>query len=385
MRAGRRNVRITHPDKVLFPDADHEGRPRRVLPRRRAGDAAPRPRPARVDAALQRRHRRGPASSTRTSRRARRSGCRRVEVPKKGGTVRHVLANEAADARVAGQPELHHAARVDGARRPPRPPRPDRVRPRPVGRRLRPRAPHGARRSARSCARRAASRTRWSPARAASTSSSRSAAATPTTRCTTRRSRSRTSSSSAAPHELTTEFCKEKRDGPAVRRRQPQRPGADRGAAVRRAPAAGRAGRHAAALGGARRPRACRPTRWTLRDRARAPRARRRPVGRHRPRGRRAPAVRLIARVGTPGVGENATHGVAARPAPDRLAEDRRPELPRASVVYWPSTRDEGAMGLVLNRPAETTVGEAVPDLEWLAERRRRRRLRRRPGVARRR
>ena len=28
---------------------------------------------------------------------------------------------------------------------------------------------------------------------------------------------------------------------------------------------------------------------------------------------------------------------------------------------------DEGAMGLVLNRAAETTVGEAVPDLAWLA------------------
>ena len=38
----------------------------------------------------------------------------------------------------------------------------------------------------------------------------------------------------------------------------------------------------------------------------------------------------------------------------------------RRVVVYMAEHTDEGAMGLVLNRPAETTVAEAVPDLEWL-------------------
>jgi putative transcriptional regulator len=38
------------------------------------------------------------------------------------------------------------------------------------------------------------------------------------------------------------------------------------------------------------------------------------------------------------------------------------------SVVLIAEHTDEGAMGLVLNRPAETTVGEAVPDLAWLAD-----------------
>jgi putative transcriptional regulator len=39
----------------------------------------------------------------------------------------------------------------------------------------------------------------------------------------------------------------------------------------------------------------------------------------------------------------------------------------RRVVVYMAEHTDEGAMGLVINRPAETTVAEAVPDLEWLA------------------
>jgi putative transcriptional regulator len=40
----------------------------------------------------------------------------------------------------------------------------------------------------------------------------------------------------------------------------------------------------------------------------------------------------------------------------------------RRTVVYMTEHGDEGAMGLVLNRAAETSVGEAVPDLAWLAE-----------------
>src|SRR4051812_46409443 len=39
----------------------------------------------------------------------------------------------------------------------------------------------------------------------------------------------------------------------------------------------------------------------------------------------------------------------------------------RRVVVYMAEHTEDGAMGLVLNRPAETTIGEAVPDLEGLA------------------
>jgi putative transcriptional regulator len=37
------------------------------------------------------------------------------------------------------------------------------------------------------------------------------------------------------------------------------------------------------------------------------------------------------------------------------------------TVVLIAEHTDEGAMGLILNRPAASTVGDAVPDLEWLA------------------
>ena len=39
----------------------------------------------------------------------------------------------------------------------------------------------------------------------------------------------------------------------------------------------------------------------------------------------------------------------------------------RRTVVLMTEHGDDGAMGLILNRAAETTVGEAVPDLAWLA------------------
>ena len=39
----------------------------------------------------------------------------------------------------------------------------------------------------------------------------------------------------------------------------------------------------------------------------------------------------------------------------------------RRVVVYMAEHTEEGAMGLVINRPAEATVNEAVPDLDWLA------------------
>ena len=40
----------------------------------------------------------------------------------------------------------------------------------------------------------------------------------------------------------------------------------------------------------------------------------------------------------------------------------------RRAVVYMTEHGDEGAMGLVLNRAADTTVGEAIPDLAWRAD-----------------
>ena len=42
------------------------------------------------------------------------------------------------------------------------------------------------------------------------------------------------------------------------------------------------------------------------------------------------------------------------------------PNFSRAVVLIAEHTED-GAMGIVLNRPAATTVSEAVPDLAWLA------------------
>ena len=39
----------------------------------------------------------------------------------------------------------------------------------------------------------------------------------------------------------------------------------------------------------------------------------------------------------------------------------------RRTVVFMAEHSDEGAMGLVLNRRAEATVDEAVPDLGWLS------------------
>jgi putative transcriptional regulator len=37
------------------------------------------------------------------------------------------------------------------------------------------------------------------------------------------------------------------------------------------------------------------------------------------------------------------------------------------TVVYITEHTEDGAMGLILNRPSETTVAEAVPDLAWVA------------------
>jgi putative transcriptional regulator len=40
----------------------------------------------------------------------------------------------------------------------------------------------------------------------------------------------------------------------------------------------------------------------------------------------------------------------------------------RRTVVLIVEHTEEGAMGLVLNRPSTATVGDAVPDLDWLTE-----------------
>jgi putative transcriptional regulator len=43
------------------------------------------------------------------------------------------------------------------------------------------------------------------------------------------------------------------------------------------------------------------------------------------------------------------------------------PNFDRA-VVLITEHNEDGAMGLVLNRPSEATVGDAVPDLTWIAD-----------------
>jgi putative transcriptional regulator len=40
----------------------------------------------------------------------------------------------------------------------------------------------------------------------------------------------------------------------------------------------------------------------------------------------------------------------------------------RRTVVFMTEHGDDGAMGLILNRAAETTIGEAVPDLAWVSD-----------------
>ena len=62
------------------------------------------------------------------------------------------------------------------------------------------------------------------------------------------------------------------------------------------------------------------------------------------------------------------SHGFAQRAAPDRGADARRPQLPPHRRARSWSTAEEGALGVVLNRPTELPVGEAVPDLAELAD-----------------
>src|SRR5438034_1600126 len=40
----------------------------------------------------------------------------------------------------------------------------------------------------------------------------------------------------------------------------------------------------------------------------------------------------------------------------------------RRTVVFMTEHDDDGAMGLILNRAAQTTIAEAVPDLAWVGD-----------------
>ena len=120
MRAGRRDVPLTHPDKVLFPDDGITKADLAAYYR----DAAPRmvdlvrDRPVslqRFNAGIGK-----PGFFQKNVERGAPDWVKRVQVGKRGGSLWHVLANDARDARVAGQPELHHAARLALARGPPR-------------------------------------------------------------------------------------------------------------------------------------------------------------------------------------------------------------------------------------------------------------------------
>ena len=92
----RADVMITHPEKVLFPDdgitkgelaAYYEAIAPVMLPHMRGRPVTMERYPGR--------HRQARASGRRTSRRAFPTGCERVEVPKKGGTVHHPIVTDA--------------------------------------------------------------------------------------------------------------------------------------------------------------------------------------------------------------------------------------------------------------------------------------------------
>ena len=98
IRIGRRDVRVTHPDKVLFPRArvtklDLARHYERVAPvmlpvRGRAAARAP---------GVPGRHRRARASSMKNgAARTSPTGSHRATVPKRGGTITHALADDAA-------------------------------------------------------------------------------------------------------------------------------------------------------------------------------------------------------------------------------------------------------------------------------------------------
>ena len=144
-------VAITHPDKVLFPDdgitkADLAAYYRDVAPQ-----MVPlvRDRPLECGAAT-------PASQGGFFQKELPKGAPEWVAPVTSSSARRhghaPVATGADDARVAGQPELHHPARLARARRPARSPRPDDLRPRPVRATTSTSCAAARSRSARSCA-----------------------------------------------------------------------------------------------------------------------------------------------------------------------------------------------------------------------------------------
>ena len=86
---------ITHPEKVLFPDGrHHQGRARGVLRRDRAGHAAAPPPPADHDGALSRTASARKGFIQKDVSKGFPEWLKRVEAPKKGGTVHYPLAND---------------------------------------------------------------------------------------------------------------------------------------------------------------------------------------------------------------------------------------------------------------------------------------------------
>ena len=229
----------------------HQGRARAVLRGGRAADAAAHPRPPGHHGAL-------PAGIgtkgflQKDVSKGFPEWLERVEVPKKGGTVHHPLVDRRALAAVAGQPELHHAARLDVARAGSVSPGHLRLRSRSV-----------ATTSRRCCARRR-SRLRdllasWAcragsrpPARRASTSSCRSTArpASATSRGSRTRVGARAGRTRSRAPDAGVQQGRPRRAHP--RRHRPQRLQRDLRRGLRRAREAGRAGLGAVHLGGAR-------------------------------------------------------------------------------------------------------------------------------------
>ena len=282
MRAGRRDVPLTHPDKVLFPDdgitkADlaayyRDAAPRMVDLVRDRPVSLQRFNDGIAQAGLLPEERRARGAGLGQARAGRQA--RRLAVARPGQRRR--------DARVARQPELHHAARLALARGPPRAPGPDDLRPRPgLRRRLRARAPHRAR------ARRRPARGRRRALRdddglqGASTSSSRCSAATPSARCATPRWRSPTELVARQAQGPDDRVLQAQARRAAVRRRQSQRLRGDGRPALRVRPLPGAPVATPLALGRALRPA---PARAALDD----------PHG-ARPRSRRVEGVRRAA------------------------------------------------------------------------------------------
>ena len=159
LKIGRRDVRITHEDRVVFPEAGltkldlarhYERVAPAMLPYVRGRPLALQAFPDGIE---------GDGYFMKAVPRYFPEWVKRATVPKKGGTITHVLAAGRGDARVPDRPERGHCAHMALARRQAAPARPRDARLRPVGRRICRRAGGGARR------RRPAARRRAGPVR----------------------------------------------------------------------------------------------------------------------------------------------------------------------------------------------------------------------------